>query len=249
MRAERINGVGVEVHESVDGMVESAAGKLFTRLRRKSGSVIGLATGSTFIPFYKHVSACFRDEGVSFAEVKTFNLDEYYPIQAGSPDSYHSYMWRELFSNIDIREENAHLPDGSSQDPEAESARYERSIADSGGIDLQFLGLGGNGHIGFNEPGTPFSSRTHLTRLTQSTVDANRPLFSDPSNMPGSALTMGIGTIMDSSEIVLLAFGKGKAAAVAASLKGAVTEEVPASCLRRHGGAHFIIDEAAASEL
>ncbi len=249
MRAEKAGRARVEIYAGVDELVISAGKVLFDQLRRKPGSVIGLATGSTFVPFYEYVSLHYREAGVSFRDAVTFNLDEYYPISGDSRDSYHSYMAEHLFSRVDMKAAGIHIPDGSAADPDAEAEAYEKAIKSSGGIDLQFLGLGRNGHIGFNEPGTPFTSRTHKTVLSESTLSANAPIFGDKSDMPGSALTMGIGTITDSRKIVLLAFGRQKSKAVRETLKGEITEEMPASCLRRHRDTVFMIDEEAAAEL
>lgn len=249
MRSLPAGNIRVEIHGSVEDIVSAAASRLFDQLRGKGNSVIGLATGSTFIPFYSYIAAHFHAEGISFGKAVTFNLDEYFPISHSNRDSYHSYMEEHLFSLIDVDAANTHIPDGSTSDPEGEAKRYDEMIRRAGGIDLQFLGLGRNGHIGFNEPGTPFRSRTHLTALTQSTIDANSPLFSGGADVPHSALTMGIGTIMEARRIVLLAFGAQKAEAVRDALRLEVSENVPASALRRHPDAVFMLDEAAASLL
>ena len=249
MRTRTFDGVTVQVYGSVEEIVAAAAEMLFEQLKRKRNSILGLATGSTFIPFYDFVATHFRPRGLSFSEVVTFNLDEYYPMPAESPDSYHSFMKEHLFSRIDMSESSTHIPDGSSADPEVEARLYEESIGLAGGIDLQFLGLGRNGHIGFNEPGTSFGSRTHVTTLSCSTLAANAPLFSVPSSIPDRALTMGIGTILDARAIILLAYGGVKAEAVARSLKEDVSESVPASALRRHRNAILMIDDDAAAAL
>lgn len=247
MRRYSADGLEVEIYDDSNGMIEAAAARLFEQARSKTDSILGLATGSTFLPFYGYVAAHYSVEGVSFRKVTTFNLDEYYPIKATSPDSYHTYMNRNLFSRVDLNPANTHLPDGEAPDAAVEAVAYERLIQESGGIDLQFLGLGRNGHIGFNEPGTAPDSRTHQTALSESTIAANSALFVDPGKMPRHALTMGIGTIMEARSLVLLASGKSKAEAVAASLKGEVSAQVPASFLRRHGRAVFMLDREAAA--
>lgn len=250
MRSRKFDGLTVEVHEEKEELVRRAAEMLFDQLRQKRNSVLGLATGSTFIPFYAYVAANYRKAGITFRDAVTFNLDEYYPIDKESGDSYHSYMNENLFSKVDANPYNIHIPDGSTDDPEAEVKQYEIEIQRYGGIDLQFLGIGTNGHIGFNEPGTPFGSRTHVTRLTESTLASNRPLFSSSvSSIPARAITMGIATIMSSRRIVMIACGKSKSGAVSSALMGPVTEEVPASVLRTHGNATFIVDEEALNGL
>lgn len=246
MRSTRFGGLTVEVYRDSRELINAAAGSLFSQLRSKKESVIGLATGSTFLPFYAKVVADYRKEGVSFMDAVTFNLDEYYPIANEDSNSYHSYMTANFFSRIDIKKANVHVPDGSAANPELEVREYEEAILRAGGIDLQFLGIGRNGHIGFNEPGTSFESRTHVTNLTDSTLAANRPLFSDSgSQMPVKAITMGIATILSARRLVLIATGETKSDALHSALKGPVTEEVPASVLRKHGNATFMVDEDA----
>ena len=250
MRSKRVGGLTVEVYRDMRELINAAAELLFSQLRSKKESVIGLATGSTFLPFYAYVAANYRKEGISFRDAVTFNLDEYYPIANEDSNSYHSYMTANFFSKIDIQTANVHIPDGSAVNPDLEAMEYEGAILRAGGIDLQFLGIGRNGHIGFNEPGTSFESRTHVTSLTDSTLAANRPLFSDSgSPMPVKAITMGIATILSAHRLVLLAFGKTKSDALYAALNGPVTKEVPASVLRKHGKATFMVDEDALGDM
>jgi glucosamine-6-phosphate deaminase len=174
-----------------------------------------------------------------FKNVVTFNLDEYAGISCEHPGSYCSFMQGVLFDHVDIRRENAHIPDGTAPDLDAECARYERDIAAAGGLDLTFLGLGSNGHIAFNEPGTPWSSRTRVVELTESTRAANAALF--PEEVPRRAITMGIATILSSRRIVLLASGERKRAAIERLRGGEMTEDFPASALRKHADVTVLV--------
>ena len=196
--------------------------------------VLGLPTGRTPVQMYERVVAECSREYRSFRDVTTFNLDEYAGVSRAHPGSYFAYMRRHLFDHVDIDPANAHIPDGTASDVEEECRHYEREIAAAGGIGLTFLGLGRNGHIGFNEPGTPFDSRTRVVELTASTRKANAADF-PAGEVPKCAITMGIGTILESRRIVLLAAGSGKEAAIARLRSGEVSEEFPASALWKHG--------------
>ncbi len=212
-------------------------------IRKNAGAVLGLATGSTPIGMYDLlVEACKK--GLSFAKVKTLNLDEYVGLGADSPDSYVSFMREKLFDRIDIDLNNTFLPDGKAGDLEKECARYS-ALIDGMPRDVQVLGLGRNGHIGFNEPFTPFSSKTHVVQLTADTVDANARLFKRREDVPRFAITMGISEIMRAKKVLLLASGAGKAKAVKAAAYGDVSEACPASVLQRHDDAIIIADEEA----
>jgi len=190
-----------------------------------------LATGSTPLGLYSELVRLHREEGLDFSRVVTFNLDEY----VGPSREYYHFMKRNLFDHVDIDPANTHIPDGSAPDPDAECARYERDIAAAGGLGLTFLGLGGNGHIAFNEPGTPFASRTHVVPLRDETRAAN-------ATAATHAITMGIGTILESRAIVLLA-GANKRAAIERLRSGAIGEEFPASALEWHRNVHVIVAE------
>ncbi|HSW10994.1 MAG TPA: glucosamine-6-phosphate deaminase [Bacillota bacterium] len=181
--------------------------------------------------------------------MRTFNLDEFYPIEPDHPRSFHRFMWDHLFSQVNVRRDDVHLPRGNAADPAEECGRYEAAIEDAGGLDLLLLGIGANGHIGFNEPGTPLDSTTHLVCLTDETVAANARLFDRPEDVPRLAITMGPKTIMRARRLLLLAGGEAKATALAAALEGPVTPEVPASILQLHACATVIADRAAASRL
>ena len=223
-------------------------------IREKSAQgkqcVLGMATGNTPVLLYKELVRMHREEGLSFKNVITFNLDEYYPIDKNAYQSYWSFMHRNLFDHIDIDPANIHIPDGSWPKDEIKKycAAYEQKLTDLGGIDLQLLGIGLNGHIGFNEPGSGQFSRTRLVNLDNTTRIANTYEFENLSKVPRTALTMGISNIMQSKRILLMAWGQ-KAAIVARSVEGDVTEQVPASMLQQHSDCTFIIDEAASTEL
>lgn len=213
-------------------------------------AVLGLATGSTPISMYAELVKMHKEEGLSFKNVVTFNLDEYYPIEKDAFQSYWSFMHRHLFSHIDIDPANIHIPNGElpKEAIKAHCQQYDQMIEDAGGIDLQVLGIGNNGHIGFNEPGSSIFSKTRLINLDNSTRVANAREFQNIAKVPRLALTMGISTIMKSKRILLMAWGF-KAQIVARSVEGDVTEQVPASILQQHNNCTFIVDENAASEL
>ena len=201
------------------------------------------------VPVYQQLVARFKQGGISFAGVRSFNLDEYIGLAPSHPCSYRTYMQRELFDHIDIEPAHAHLPKGDNPDPAEEAAEYERLIMDCGGIDLQLLGIGKNGHIGFNEPTSSLSSRTRIKTLTYSTREANKAYFSDHEQTPKCALTMGIGTILEADHCVLLAIGATKSEAVAQMIEGPLTAACPATALQLHPRATIILDGEAASGL
>lgn len=212
--------------------------------------VLGLATGSTPISMYAELVRLHKEEGLSFKNVITFNLDEYYPIEKDAYQSYWSFMHRHLFNHVDIDYSNIHLPNGELQKEEIKQhcIAYEQMIEDAGGIDLQILGIGNNGHIGFNEPGSSIFSKTRLVNLDNSTRIANAREFQNITKVPRLALTMGISTILKAKKILLMAWGF-KAQIVAKSVEGQVTEQVPASILQQHNNCTFVLDENTASEL
>ena len=216
-----------------DDLSRRAADMLLSAIRDDPRTVLGLPTGRTPVGMYDRVLAECAREYHCFSDVVTFNLDEYAGIPRDHPGSYFSYMKQHLFNHVDIQATNAHIPDGTARDLNAECVRYERSIADAGGLHLTFLGLGRNGHIGFNEPGTPFDSRTRVVDLSESTRSANADLFTD-RNVPTRAITMGIATILQSRSIVLLAGGSGKQDAIARLRSRKIGEDFPASALWNH---------------
>ncbi len=214
-------------------------------------AVLGLATGRTPIPFYAELIRLHRAGELSFARVVTFNLDEYLGLPAGHPESYHSFMRRELFDHVDIPAENVHIPDGTipPDQLDAHCAAYEDAIRAAGGIDFQLLGIGRTGHIGFNEPGSPRDSRTRKVELDPITRQDAAPSFGGLDHVPTHAISMGCGTILEARRIALLAWGKGKAAIVKEALTGPVTDRVSASFLQEHPDAAFYLDAEAGSDL
>lgn len=228
-----------------------AAARVIARLVcEKPDAVLGLATGSTPLPLYRELIRMHREEGLDFSAVTTFNLDEYVGLERDHEQSYHSFMWQNLFSQINIDPDKVHIPDGMTDNVPATCSAYEQAILDAGGIDLQLLGIGSDGHIGFNEPTSSFASRTRIKTLTQETVADNARFFDgDESQVPRHCITMGIGTIMDARRVVMLAFGEGKADAVSAMIEGPVATMVPASILQHHPSAKVFIDEAAGGKL
>ena len=210
--------------------------------------VLGLATGATPLPTYAAIVKAFQAGEVSFADVTTFNLDEYCDLPKENKNSYYTFMWQNLFQYLDIKAENVNFRDGNAADYDAESRRYAEAIRAAGGIDLQFLGIGRNGHIAFNEPADAFTDEAFRVALTQSTIDANSIYFDD-APMPHYAMTMGIGSIMRSKQIVLVATGESKAQAVKGMIEGEVTPRLPASVLQQHADVTVYLDKAAASLL
>jgi glucosamine-6-phosphate deaminase len=215
-------------------------------LSRKPDLVLGLATGSTPLGLYRELARRHRDSGLSFARVTTFNLDEYIGLPADHPQSYHSFMRESLFRHVDLDPRRTHLPDGNAADIAAECAAYEAAIRAAGGIDLQVLGIGHDGHIGFNEPSSSLRSRTRIKTLTEQTIRANARFFGGADKVPHHAITVGVGTIFEAQCCLLLATGTEKAAAVAAAVEGPLTAMCPASALQLHESCTLILDEAAA---
>ncbi|WP_338470806.1 glucosamine-6-phosphate deaminase [Niallia sp. XMNu-256] len=210
---------------------------------------LGLATGSTPEGMYRKLVEDHQNGGTSYKNVKTFNLDEYVGIPEDDPNSYHYFMNQHLLGHIDIEKSNTHIPNGNQMsDLQRECEEYEKLIDQSGGIDLQVLGLGVNGHVGFNEPGTPFESPTHIVELTQDTREANARFFNSLEEVPTHAVTMGISTIMKSKEIILLVSGAQKAHALSRLLNGEITEECPVTVLGKHPNVTIIADRAALGE-
>lgn len=217
-------------------------------VKNKPNATLGLATGSSPIGMYKELIAKYNRGEISFKNVKSVNLDEYVGLSADHDQSYAYFMSTNLFDHIDIDKKNTNLPNGLAKDPAAEAARYDDVIASMGGVDIQVLGIGNNGHIGFNEPSDAFTYGTNLVDLTDSTIDANSRFFASRDLVPTQALTMGIGQIMAADKVLLIALGKGKAEILEKSLFGPVTPSVPASILRFFKGEVIVCaDEAALS--
>ena len=226
------------------------AARIVARLvQEKPHAVLGLASGSTPLQLYRNLVAMHRDSGLDFRGVTCFNLDEYIGVPPAHPSSFHSYMWAHLFSQINMSKERINIPDGMSADIPAACRKYEQAVRTAGGIDVQVLGIGTNGHIGFNEPSSSLSSRTRIKTLTDETRLASSAAFGGHEAVPTHVITMGLGTIMDARMCLLLAFGKKKAAAVARTVEGPVTAMVPGSVLQMHPRAILILDKDAASGL
>ena len=250
----------VIVMPDYDAMSEKAASvvaqatKSFRPTNEKKFFVLGLATGKTPIGTYAELVRLHKEGKLDFSRVATFNLDEYLLLDPEHPQSYHSFMFDNLFDHINIDKRHIHIPDGLARDVEKHCQEYEAAIRSYGGIDLQILGIGGAGHIGFNEPGSSLSSRTRVKTLNPQTIQDNyRLFFEEPgfemSDVPIFAITMGVGTIMESRKIVLLASGERKAEVVAKAIEGPITSEITASKIQEHPDACAILDEGAASKL
>jgi len=218
-------------------------------LRANPRLVLGLATGRTMESVYDRLARMHRESGLSFAGTRTFNLDEYVGLPGSDPHSYRHYMQEHLFRHVDVDLRNTHLPHGDAPDLDAECRRYEELIKQCGGIDLQLLGIGQTGHIGFNEPLSALHSRTRVKALAPLTIAQNSPLFADPSKMPRRAITMGVGTILEARRVVLLATGAGKAEIIAKAVEGPITSMISATALQMHARCTVIVDEAAAAKL
>jgi glucosamine-6-phosphate deaminase len=218
-------------------------------VREKPDAVLGLATGSTPLLLYRELVRLHREGGLDFRRVTTFNLDEYIGLSPQQPQSYYSFMWENLFKHINISRKKVHLPDGLAKDIPAFCARYEERIRAAGGIDLQVLGIGTDGHIGFNEPGSSLASRTRIKTLTARTRRDNARFFGSEKEVPHHVITMGIGTIMEARQCLVLAFGANKARAIAGAAEGPLTAMNPASILQMHPAAKVCLDEKAAAKL
>lgn len=218
-------------------------------LRENPDSVLGLATGSTPIGLYKELIRMHREDSLDFSKVKTFNLDEYIGLSPVHPQSYRRFMDETLFRWIGIPVANIHFPDGTAKDIPTSCTRYEEEIRSAGGIDMQILGIGSDGHIAFNEPTSSLTSRTRIKTLTEQTRKDNARFFDHEDDVPHHVITMGLGTIMEARMCLLLAFGKGKAQAVAEMVEGPLTSMIPASVLQLHPSTKVLLDEDAASAL
>ena len=211
--------------------------------------VLGLPTGSSPLGMYKNLIELNKQGVISFQNIITFNMDEYVGLPKDHPESYHSFMWNNFFSHIDIKPENVNILNGNAEDLEAECTAYEAKMKAAGGVDLFLGGIGPDGHIAFNEPGTPFGSVTHIVDLAESTIKDNSRMFKSIDEVPRQAFTMGLKNIMNAKKILILANGANKAKAVYGLVKGEVTEAVPASVLQLHPDCTLVCDEAAAELL
>lgn len=226
-----------------------AANIISAQIIIKPDCVLGLATGATPVGLYEQLIRWYEKGDLDFHDVRSINLDEYKGLSPAHPQSYRYYMDKHLFDHINIQKQNTHVPDGMETDTEKACAVYDRIIKESGGIDLQLLGLGMNGHIGFNEPGTAFEKETHCVTLAESTIKANSGFFGGEDKMPGEAYTMGIKSIMQARKILMMVSGESKAEIVRQAFCGPITPQVPASVLQLHNDVTLVGDEAALSLL
>ncbi len=228
-------------------MSRKAAHIISAQIIYKPNSIIGLATGSTPLQTYNYLIDWYKKGDLDFSQVTTFNLDEYYGLTKLNKQSYYYFMQDKLFNHININPDNVHIPDGTNQNVEQECLKYEKAILDAGGIDLQLLGCGHNGHIGFNEPSDVFNTDTHLVNLTESTIQANKRFFESEDDVPRKSYTMGIKTIMNAQKILMIVSGESKKEIVKKAFFGPVTPMVPASILQLHRDFTLVVDEDAFS--
>jgi glucosamine-6-phosphate deaminase len=239
----------VVICTSYESMSKLAARAVSNVLNEKPNAVLGMATGSTPLGLYKELVRMHKEEGLDFAQVKTFNLDEYVGLRATNSQSYHCFMHENFFKHVNISPDNIYIPSGTTSNYKSFCNWYEQRIQECGGIDVQILGIGSDGHIAFNEPGSSLSSRTRLKTLAKSTIDDNARFFDRPEDVPIYAITMGVGTILEARSLLLLANGESKAEAVAQAIEGPVTSMVTASAVQLHPQTTLFLDEAAASRL
>jgi glucosamine-6-phosphate deaminase len=237
------------VRKDYDEMSKEAAQRVAELVRRKPDCVIGFATGSTPLGVYKELIRMHKEEGLDFSHMTTFNLDEYVGLPPNHDQSYHYFMWENLFKYINVDPRYVYIPHGMADDVRAHCGWYEEQIDRAGGIDLQILGIGGNGHIAFNEPGSSLGSRTRIKTLDEKTRKDNSRFFTSMDEVPKYAITMGIGTIMDARQLILLANGKNKAQAIKNTIEGPITAMVPATIVQLHEYATIVVDKDAASLL
>lgn len=237
------------VEKDYESLSKKAAILVKTQIEEKKNSVLGLATGSTPVGMYNELIRMHEEEGLDFSSIITFNLDEYVGIDFDNPNSYHYFMKDTLFKHINIDMNNIFIPDGNNQHLQSYCKEYDRLIEEKGGIDLQILGIGNNGHIAFNEPDEELNMGTSIVDLTESTIQANSRFFDSIDEVPKTAITMGIGTILKAKKIILLANGKNKSYAIRKLVKGEkITTKLPASMLLLHPDVTIIVDEEAYSE-
>ncbi|MBZ4667271.1 MAG: glucosamine-6-phosphate deaminase [Defluviitaleaceae bacterium] len=244
-----LGNIRIYVEANYEAMSKKAAYILSSQIRLEPQSVIGLATGGTPVGMYKELVRMHNEEDLDFSEITTFNLDEYYPIAKDNPQSYYYYMMENLFNHVNIDLSRVHIPNGMAQDVAKECENYETMIRNAGRISLQVLGIGPNGHIGFNEPDAQLEPYTHLVDLDEKTIEANSRYFNSREEVPKQALSMGVKTIMSAKKLMLLASGQNKAEIIKESIMGGITPEIPASFLQLHPDVTIILDKEAASEI
>ena len=239
----------INVYDHAAQVGQAAAVLIAQQILAKPDCVLGLATGSTPIPTYQELIKFHQNGVLDFSRVRSYNLDEYRKLPVTHECSYHSFMYEQLFKHVNIDMSNTHVPDGNAADAQAECEGYDRAIAEAGNIDVQVLGIGRNGHIGFNEPGDSFIYGCHVVDLTASTIEANRRFFDSEADVPRQAISLGIGSIMNARRVLLLATGADKAQAIRDTVRGDIDPKTQASILRVHPDAILLLDKAAASLL
>ena len=239
----------VRIKSSYESMCQAAALEVARVLNTKPNAVLGMATGSTPLGLYRELVRMHQEDSLDFSHVTTFNLDEYVGLPVDHPQSYHYFMHENFFRHVNIPSQNIHIPSGTTSNNIAFCEWYEERIRESGGIDLQILGIGSDGHIAFNEPGSSLSSRTRLKTLAKQTIEDNARFFEQAEDVPVYAITMGVGTILDAREIFLLANGPRKSEAIAKAVEGPITSVITASALQWHPSVKIFLDEAAAGDL
>ncbi len=237
----------IHIFDNAEQIGKAVANMICDQVNEKPNSVLGFATGASPVPTYNHLIKAYKKDKVSFKDITTFNLDEYCDLPQSDKNSYYTFMHENLFNHIDVKEENVNFLNGNAEDSEAECLRYDDLITEKK-IDIQLLGVGRNGHIGFNEPSNKFTKGAFKVRLTQSTIDANSVYF-DENPMPHYALTMGTVSIMKSKQIILIATGRGKSDAIWGLVHGDISPSCPASVLQLHPDVHIFLDKAAAARL
>jgi glucosamine-6-phosphate deaminase len=239
----------VVVTDTYESMSRAAAQAVADVLNTKPNAVLGMATGSTPLGVYRELVRLHREEGLDFSQVTTFNLDEYVGLRADHPQSYRYFMQINFFDHVNVPAQNIYVPSGTTSNYEAFCDWYEQRIEECGGIDVQILGIGSDGHIAFNEPGSSLQSRTRLKTLAKSTIEDNARFFECPDDVPIYAITMGVGTILEARRLIMLASGTNKADAMARAIEGPVTSMITASALQLHPRVEVFLDEAASSSL
>jgi len=239
----------VVICRSYEGLSKAAAAVVADLVNHKPNAVLGFATGSSPVGLYQELARLHHKEGLDFSKVTTFNLDEYVGLAGGHPQSYRRFMNEKLFNHIHVPVQNTHVPSGTATNNKAFCEWYEKQIRDAGGIDLQVLGIGSDGHIAFNEPGSSLGSRTRMVTLTEQTIDDNARFFKKKADVPRHAISMGVGTVLEARKLLMVVNGKNKAPALAAAIEGPITSMITASALQLHPDVVVFVDEDAAAQL
>jgi glucosamine-6-phosphate deaminase len=239
----------VVICRNYEELSKAAAAVVADLVNHKPNAVLGFATGSSPVGLYQELARLHHKEGLDFSKITTFNLDEYVGLAGDHPQSYRRFMNEKLFNHLNVPVQNTHVPSGTSTNHKAFCEWYEKQIRDAGGIDLQVLGIGSDGHIAFNEPGSSLGSRTRMVTLTEQTIDDNARFFKKKADVPRHAISMGVGTILEARKLLMVVNGKNKAPALAAAIEGPITSMITASALQLHPDAIVFVDEDAAAQL